>query len=94
MVGDPALTNLSAILLRFRLHRYTLSTDIEKAVLHVQIAGPDRDFTRFLWLADPTNPESLFVTYRFKAVLFGSVSSPFMLSATLDHQVQQLLSIS
>jgi len=88
MVGDPALTDLTAILLRFRLHRYALSTDIEKAFLHVQLAGPDRDFTRFLWLADPTNPESPFVTYRFKAVLFGSVSSPFMLSATLDHHLK------
>ena len=65
MVGDPALTDLCAIILRFRLHHYALSTDIEKAFLHVKLANQDRDFTRFLWLADPTNPESPFVTYRF-----------------------------
>ena len=40
------------------------------------------DFTRFLWLPDPTDPESKFEVYRFKTVLFGSTSSPFMLNAT------------
>ena len=40
------------------------------------------DFTRFLWLPDPTDPESKFQVYRFKTVLFGSTSSLFMLNAT------------
>ena len=87
MVGDPALIDLCAILLRFRLHHYALSTDIEKAFLHVKLDKQDRDFTRFFWLADPTNPESPFIPYRFKVLLFGSVSSPFMLSATLQHHL-------
>ena len=87
MVGDPALTDLCAILLKFCLHCYALSTDIEKAFLHMKLANQDRDFTRFLWFTDHTNPESPFVTYRIKTVLFGSVSSPFMLSATLDHHL-------
>jgi len=42
----------------------------------------DRHFTRFLWLQDPTDSESKFEEYRFKTVLFGSTSSPFMLNAT------------
>ena len=37
----------------------------------------------FVWLSQPNNPESEFIIYRFEVVLFGSVSSPFMLSATL-----------
>lgn len=80
MVGDSALTDL---LLRFHLHCYALSTDIKKAPLHVKLNSQDRDFTRFLWLADPTNPQSPFVSYRFKVVLFGSVSSPFMLKTSI-----------
>ena len=87
MVGDPASTDLSVILLRFCLHCYALSTDIEKAFLYVKLHNQDRDFTRFFWLSDPTNPESPFTTYRFKVVLFGSMSSPFMLSATLQHHL-------
>ena len=61
---------------------YGLSTDIEKAFLHVGLNEGDRDFTRFLWLSDPTNLESKFEVYRFKTVLFGSTSSPFTLNAT------------
>jgi hypothetical protein len=51
------------------------------------------NFTRFLWLSNPTDPESAFQIYRFKVVLFGSTSSPFMLNGTLhshlnDHNSQ------
>lgn len=87
IVSDPALADLPGILLRFRLHYYALSTDIEKAFLHVKLDEQDRDFTRFFWLSDHANPESTLTTYRFKVVLFGSASSPFMLSATLDHHL-------
>ena len=87
MVGSPPLIDTANILLRFRLHNYALSTDIEKAFLHVKLAECDRDFTRFFWLSEQNNPESKFVTYRFKFVLFGSTSSPFMLHATLDYHL-------
>lgn len=50
MVGPPFLNNLCSILLRFRDHNYALSTDIEKAFLHVQLHSDDRNFTRFLMI--------------------------------------------
>ena len=43
MVGDSALTDLCAVLLRFRLHCYALLTDIEKAFLHVKLDSQDQD---------------------------------------------------
>ena len=49
----------------------------------------DRDFTCFFWLANPSDPESELVVYRFKTVLFGAVSSPSILYATLYHHLQQ-----
>ena len=73
---DFALTNMG-------------STDIVKAFLHVTLYETDRDFTRFLWLSDPTNPESNLVVYRFRVVLFGSVSSPFILNAALHCHLQK-----
>lgn len=81
--GPPFLNDLCAILLRFRQHRFAFSADIEKAFLHVYLDETDRNATRFLWLSDPSDENSSFVTYRFKVVLFGATCSPFMLHATL-----------
>lgn len=88
MVSSPPLIDTSNILLWFHLHCYALSTDIEKAFLHVKLAECDRDFTWFLWLSNQSDPDSKFVTYWFKVVLFGSTSSLFMLNATLDHHLK------
>ena len=89
MNTPPALNDLSKILVRFRLHRYAITTDIEKAFLHVGLSEEDRDVTRFLWLSDPSDPDSPLITYRFKAVLFGATCSPFILNATLLKHLQQ-----
>jgi len=83
-VGPPLLNDLCSILLRFRLHNYALSTDIEKAFLHVKLHEDDRDCTRFLWPVEPENPDSHFQIFRFTSVPFGTASSPFMLHATID----------
>ena len=82
-VGPSLVNDLCSILLRFRVHKIALSTDIEKAFLHVKLDAGDQDFTHFLWLSNPNDAESDFDIYRFKVVLFGSASSPFMLGATL-----------
>ena len=87
--GPPFLNDLSAILLWFRQHNLAFTADIEKAFLHVFLDETDRDYTRFLWLSDPNNSYSSFVTYRFKVVLFGATSSPFMLNATLKFHLTQ-----
>ena len=71
------------IFLRFRSYPIGISTDLEKAFLHVRLDEADRNFTHFLWLSTPSNPESDLEVHRFKTVLFGSTSSPFMLHATL-----------
>ena len=86
-VGPPFLIDLCTLLLRFRSHRFALVSDIEKAFLHVHLAEKDRSYTHFLWLSEPDNPESLFIIYRFCVVLFGSVSSPFMLHAALQYHL-------
>ena len=87
--GPPFLQELPAILLRFRSRKFGVSADIEKAFLHVQLHPKDRDFTRFLWPCNPDDPESPLQTYRFKVVLFGSASSPFMLYAALHCHLTQ-----
>ena len=87
--GPPFLNDLCAILLCFRQHNIAFSSDIEKAFLHVHLDKADRDFTRFLWLSDPGDPNSPFVTFRFKVVLFGATCSPFMLNAAITYHLKQ-----
>ena len=83
-VGPPFLNNLCAILLRFRIHAFALSTDIEKAFLHIKLHPSDRNFTRFLWPSDLQSSDNELQTYRFTVVPFGASSSPFMLGAVLN----------
>ena len=87
LTGPSLLTDMCGILLRFRSHPIGISTDLEKAFLHVRLDKADRNYTRFLWLTSPLDPESELQVYRFKTVLFGSTSSPFMLHATLCHHL-------
>ena len=56
----PVLNKLTSILLRFRLHSYVVTTDIEKAFLDACFHADDGDVTRLLWLQDPSDPNSDF----------------------------------
>ncbi|MEL7428249.1 MAG: reverse transcriptase domain-containing protein, partial [Bacteroidota bacterium] len=86
LLRGPNLTEkLESSLLKFRAGRYGFTADISKAFLRVGLQEEDRDFTRFVWKADPYDINSPIVTYRFKAVLFGATCSPFLLQATLAH---------
>ena len=87
--GPPFLQQLPTIPIRFRGHKFGISADIEKALLHIQLHHNDRDFTHFLWPCCPGDPESPLQTYRFRVVLFGSASSPFMLHAALHCHLTQ-----
>ena len=89
LTGQRQLNDLCCIILRFRLHPVGICTDIEKAFLHIQLHEDDRDWTIFLWLSNPQDPDSEFVTYRFRVVLFGAVCSPLMLNAALHCHLAQ-----
>ena len=73
----------------FRTHNFGLSTDIEKAFLHIYLHEQDRDFTWFFWLTNPSDPHSDLCVYCFRTLLFGAVSSPFILYAILYHHLKQ-----
>ena len=85
-VGPPFLNNLCPILLLFQTHTFALSTDIEKAFLHIKLHPLDRNFTRFLWPSNLEDPDIELQTYHFTVVLFGTSSLPFIyvLGAVLD----------
>ena len=89
ITGSTCDNDLCAILIRFRSHCFGISTDIEKAFLHIRLHPDDRNYTHFFWLSDPTDPSSQFCVYRFKVVPFGATSSPFMLNAVLQYHLRQ-----
>ena len=44
------LNDLTSILVRFRIHNYVVTTDIEKVFMHIGL--DESDTTRFLWPSD------------------------------------------
>ncbi|XP_069195602.1 uncharacterized protein [Procambarus clarkii] len=86
----PSLTQrLYDVLLKFRIGTYAYTADISKAFLRVGLQEEDRNYTKFLWIKDPNDPNSEIITYRFASVLFGATSSPFLLQATLDTHLKK-----
>lgn len=71
------------ILLRFRFGRIAVISDVEKAFHQVLLQPSERDYLRFLW-TDWENSSEL-VTYRFRRVPFGIISSPFILAAVITY---------
>jgi len=81
----PALQNdMLHILLRFRLHKYGLFSDIEKAFHQIMLEPTERDLFRFLYLSNPEDPESRFRTLRHVVLPFGANCSPFILAAVIQ----------
>ena len=64
-------------------------TDLQLTFIHLTLNEADCDYIWLPWLSDPTDPESNLIVYQFRAVLFGSVSSPFMLNATLHYHLRK-----
>lgn len=88
--GPPIVTDLTQLLLRFRLHKYACVGDIEKAFLMLRLKEEDTDYTRFLWPKDPLNLDSEVEIYKFKVVLFGATCSQFLLNATIRKHLSLL----
>ena len=81
------LQNLCEILLRFRLYKIGIVSDIEKEFLQVGLQKNERDVTRFVWLKDHDQPivnEDTIQEFRFCRVPFGVILSPFLLGATVE----------
>jgi hypothetical protein len=91
--GPTILPSLAGVLLRFRACRYPLLADLEKAFLQLDLREPDREVVKFLWVRDvnaPLTPANL-VIGRFSRVVFGVISSPFLLAAALRYLLKKAI---
>lgn len=87
--GPSLLPQLVDILMRFRLKKVVLMSDIEKAFLNVSIDPEQRNFLRFLWVDDVESPDPQIIVFRYTKAIFGAVCSPYLLSATIRHHLRQ-----
>ena len=88
--GPIILPQLVGILLRARGYPIVAVGDVEKAFLQISLYPSERDVTRFLWVQDISllAEGSNLIPYRFTRVPFGIVSSPFLLAAVLQRQLE------
>ena len=89
--GPCLLPSLYEILLRFRMGKIGLVSDVQQAFLNIEIDEEHRDLVRFLWFKDVFAEKLEIVVYRFNRVLFGLTSSPFLLNATIAFHLMMKL---
>ncbi|EGT45668.1 hypothetical protein CAEBREN_25302 [Caenorhabditis brenneri] len=83
--GPSLLNQILGILLRARLGKYLMISDIAKAFHQVKIQKQYRNMTQILWLRDPDIPPTSanVVPYRSTVLPFGISCSPFLLAITI-----------
>ena len=77
---------LSSILLRFRLHRIALTSDVRKMYLMIQIAQEHRNKLRFLWQNEDTKEIEV---YKNCVLPFGLRCSPFLAVGVVQHHLMK-----
>ncbi|CAK9798625.1 hypothetical protein ANTPLA_LOCUS1703 [Anthophora plagiata] len=79
MTGPTIQDDLFALLLRFRIHLYVLTGDIEKMYRQVLVRPEDRRYQRILW----RNQQNKLTTFELNTVTFGLTSAPYLATRCL-----------
>lgn len=74
-IGPVVQDDLISILLRFRQHKYVISSDIEKFFRQIVVDESQRHLQQILWRSDPSLPLK---TYTLNTVTYGTASAPFI----------------
>ena len=82
--GIDLMNNLLSLLLYFRTNFNVVLADIMKAFLQIRLAD-DSDKNRFCFFR---KIEGKFIPYRYNTIIFGFVSSPFILNYILQYHLQ------
>ncbi|GBN99637.1 hypothetical protein AVEN_179941-1 [Araneus ventricosus] len=86
--GPNMVELIPEIINKFRLRKFGITADIEKAFLQIGLQEDDKPFLRFLWWENGDKENTKI--YQHKRVVFGISSSPFLLGATLEHHLKQV----
>ena len=80
MVGPTVHSPLVDVLLRFRLYRVALTTDVSRMYRGVELSQDDRDLHRFVWRKNTSEPLQ---DFRMTRVTFGVSASSFAANMTV-----------
>ena len=82
--GVNLLSNLLELLIKIRANDFLVMSDVRQAFLMIKLSeGFDRNKFTILWLT----PERKLVAYRYKSLVFGFISSPFILNHVVKFHV-------
>ena len=83
--GIDLMNNILELLFYFRTNDYVMLSDIKQAFLMIKLRNEiDKDRFCFFWKRG-----NKIITYRFKSIVFGFTSSPFMLHYVMQHHAKQ-----
>ena len=88
--GPNMVPKIFNIIMRCRYFKYFLLSDISKAFLRLILNKEYRDYTRLNIKENWEDMSSKDLLYRFKTILFGSTSSPFLLQATINLHLKRI----
>ena len=80
---DPSpclLPHIFDILLRFRLGKIAMVSDIKQAFLQICMDQNDRNYLRMIWFDNALSTNPTMKLLRFTRLVFGLTSSPFVLN--------------
>lgn len=83
--GTNLLNDLLALMIKFRSQNHTIIADIEKAFLQIRLRTV-QDRNKFCFLVKVGHQ---LLPFRYRSLLFGYVSSPFILNLIIQHHAQQ-----
>ncbi|XP_065368808.1 uncharacterized protein LOC135961242 [Calliphora vicina] len=75
MIGPTIQEELYSTLLRFRMHKYAITADIEKMYRQVLIDEADRNYQLILWRENQSQNIEI---YKLNTVTYGTSSAPFL----------------
>lgn len=80
--GPTVQPDLRSILLRFRVHNYVITADIEKMYRQVKVSPLDCDLQRIVFRPSPEEP---ITDYRLSTVTYGTKSASYLATKCLSH---------
>ena len=81
--GIDLMNNLLSLLLYFRTNNFVVLADIMKAFLQIRLSD-EEDKNRFCFFRKVNGK---YVPYRYNTIIFGFVSSPFILNYVIQHHL-------